>query len=129
MLTSVLAYTVFVLFPSSYPRPELFSDDDPTSSLLLLVWAVDRPNNTFPSLHVALPFVLALACLEDDRRLGRWLVWVALVPSLATLTVKQHYVVDVIGGGALALVVHTIVFPAFRARLRGVIVGALNAAR
>jgi membrane-associated phospholipid phosphatase len=127
VLASVLAYAAFVLFPSSYPRPELFSDDGPTSGLLLLVWAVDRPNNTFPSLHVALPFVLALACLQDDRRLGRWLVWLALVPSLATLTVKQHYVIDVIGGGALALVVHAAVFPAFRARLRGAVAGAPSA--
>lgn len=115
-LASALAYCVFLLFPSSYPRPELFSDEGPTARLLLLVWAVDRPNNTFPSLHVALPLLLALSCLQDNRRLGRWLVGLALLPSLATLTVKQHYVVDVIGGAALALIVFAIVFPAWRTR-------------
>lgn len=118
-LASTLAYVAFLLFPSSYPRPELFSDEGPSTRLLLLVWAVDRPNNTFPSLHVALPFVLALVILREDQRLGRWLLVAASLPSIATLTVKQHYAVDLAGGLALALVVHALISAGFRGARAG----------
>jgi membrane-associated phospholipid phosphatase len=109
-LASVLAYVIFLWFPSSYPRPDLVNDGTLTAQLFSWVRAIDRANNTFPSLHVAIPFTLALSIWHDNRRAGLLLLAFAVFPALATLTVKQHYVVDVVGGVVLAVLVHVVVF-------------------
>ena len=63
---------------------------------------MDPPYNCFPSLHVAHSFVSALTCLRLHRRLGGVALVAASLVGLSTLFTKQHYVVDVVAGAALA---------------------------
>jgi membrane-associated phospholipid phosphatase len=64
--------------------------------------AVDRPVNLFPSLHVANTCTCALALWRERRGWRRVaLVWAVAIAS-ATLTTKQHLLVDLFGGLALA---------------------------
>ena len=64
---------------------------------------VDTPTCCFPSLHVAASSLAALCCYRVDRWVGVWSGIVAVGIALSTLLVKQHFVLDVVGGMALAL--------------------------
>lgn len=97
----VVAYLVFLLYPTALPRPESVGEGFLAGSLGV-VYSLDPPQNCFPSLHVAWAFVAALTSYRVHRGVGlAALVWAAII-SVSTLYTKQHYVVDVIGGIAIA---------------------------
>ncbi len=118
MLAAVLVangvcYVGFLLFTAHYPRPPLESIPPGFwREQFRVMYASDGAGNTFPSIHVA---TTLLGALRLRRRKGGalWMVW-ALFISLSTLTVKQHFVVDVLGGAAVAWGVHAVVFRAKR---------------
>jgi len=76
-----------------------------------VVYTVDRPFNSWPSLHVSQSLLIVLFCQrwlelradEFPRRgawmTGLWLAWVAL--SLSILTTKQHFIWDMVTGAVL----------------------------
>ena len=67
-----------------------------------LAYESDIRYNCFPSLHVAQCFIAALVCHRVHRGVGAVAgAWAGLV-ALSTLFTKQHYVLDVVGGVALA---------------------------
>lgn len=116
VLASLLAEAIFLLVPAEYPRPPIPADGSMTASLLQLLRTIDPPTNTFPSLHVGFTVTAALACWRDDPRRGRWMGLVACFPCVSILTVKQHFVVDLLGGLVIALVAHAAAFGVERPR-------------
>lgn len=105
-LSSLLCGLAFVLYPTTYPREAW--PLPPGDSLTLREFAdlrdTDSPSNCLPSLHVALAWGLALnwsGWLKRTRALP--LVWAAAV-TLATLTTKQHYLIDLPTGAAVGIV-------------------------
>lgn len=109
LLAAVVAFVAFVLTPASYPRPTI-SGDGINLAILSALYELDPPNNTFPSLHVAYMVLTALGVWRYDRRVGPYVFGVAMLPAIAILTTKQHFVADFFGGAALALVCHLVVF-------------------
>lgn len=112
-LASVFCATVFIVFPTTYPRTLYPTPDDGTWTALELadLRAADTAANCLPSLHVALAALMALSGISfpftgrAHRALSALCVTWGTLVALATLTVKQHYVVDVPSGalvGALA---------------------------
>jgi membrane-associated phospholipid phosphatase len=102
LLVMALSYAVFLMYPTSAPRPDAVSGEGFAPWTLRIMYDIDPPYNCFPSLHVAYAFVSALACFRVHRRLGRAAVaWAALI-SVSTLFTKQHYALDVIAGAAAA---------------------------
>jgi membrane-associated phospholipid phosphatase len=68
--------------------------------LLAAIYAVDRPHNLFPSLHVAYSTLAALAVWRSGR--AAWVragaaVWLAALAASVVL-VRQHHLMDVAGG-------------------------------
>lgn len=112
-IAAIACCTIFILFPTTYPRT-LFptpTDGSATARELADLRAADTAANCLPSLHVALAAVMALSGLSfplargPRRALALLCVTWGVAVALATLTVKQHYVVDVPTGalaGALA---------------------------
>jgi len=101
----VIAYVGFLIYPTVLPRAEVPGDGFSAWSLRL-VYSIDPPHGCFPSLHVAYSFVSALTCYRVHRGVGVIaLVWAAII-GVSTLYTKQHYVVDVIGGIAIACVAY-----------------------
>jgi membrane-associated phospholipid phosphatase len=107
---SVVVLTAFhLIFPSYYPRQEI----EPISFFSASLWLVeltrelDAACNTFPSGHVALAWILYFCirdsdCAKRKKSLrGFYLLWAVLI-SLSTLFLKQHYVLDVVAGIVLA---------------------------
>jgi membrane-associated phospholipid phosphatase len=122
LLASAACWLGFALHPVSFPR-HLYPLEGAGGALASIARLAelresDAPDNCLPSLHVALATSLALLLREPERpRLVRALapVWAVLV-SLSTLTVKQHYVVDVLGGAVVGLAAWALARRAARGR-------------
>lgn len=69
---------------------------------LRFLYSADPPYNCFPSLHVGHSVVSAVTCHRVHRHVGTIALLCAGLVALSTLFTKQHYVVDVIAGAALA---------------------------
>jgi membrane-associated phospholipid phosphatase len=91
-VATVLSCAIFVVRPTTIPRP-------PVRSVAFdALWLFDVPTNCFPSLHVALA-TIAAACWPGRRSLAA--AWAAAI-ALSTLTTRQHYAIDVVGGVGVA---------------------------
>jgi membrane-associated phospholipid phosphatase len=107
LLILVLSTILFVAFPTSYPRHLFPLPDslDPLSRFLFeLQRTGDTPLNCFPSLHVGTVILTALQLRTHRKIFGPYLLW-ALLISGSTLTTKQHYLWDVLGGASLAVLI------------------------
>lgn len=102
-LANTLGGLVFVTYRTTVPRPPLPISRG--SWLLGRIWQVDPPHNAVPSLHTTYSVLIALVH-------WRWhspyraivLPWCGLIIA-TTLTTKQHQVVDVVAGIALASII------------------------
>jgi membrane-associated phospholipid phosphatase len=100
-IMAAIAVSFFVLFPTIYPRPVASAEE--VGWLMAWLWRTDSPANCFPSTHVSIVFVVLIALKNEYPRLyWPFLGW-ALLICLSTLTTKQHYLIDVIGGVAVAM--------------------------
>jgi hypothetical protein len=73
-----------------------------------VLYRVDPPYNLFPSLHLSIAVLAALACRKAAPRLGAAMFAGVGLVAVSVCTVKQHFVLDVAGGVALALAVHAV---------------------
>ena len=103
-VASVPAWTVHALYPIAYPRPPAPAGPGLDLSMLRWVYAFDPPHNTFPSLHVSLAVVMMAASWGWSRRLGAVVTALSTAMIVSVLTLKQHFVADIVGGFASASV-------------------------
>jgi membrane-associated phospholipid phosphatase len=104
----VVAYVGFLAYPTITPRPGVVTGGGLAAWALRLNYALDTRYNCFPCLHVAHSFVSALSAYRVHRRVGMAAaVWAALI-GVSTLFTKQHYVVDVIAGTAMAVAAYAL---------------------
>jgi membrane-associated phospholipid phosphatase len=117
-IVMVVSFVCFALFPvtSSQLRADAGRLDRARCSewAVAVLYRADPPFNLFPSLHLSIAALAALACWKADRRIGGGMaVGVALV-FVSILTVKQHFLLDGIGGLALAGLVFGFTFRKFQ---------------
>jgi PAP2 superfamily len=94
---------VFAFFPTVYPRPVMAEPLDWTGEVFRMLHELDSPANCFPSGHITAPFIGVWA-LARDFPAWRLPLWATMaVMSLAILTTKQHYAVDLPGGALTAI--------------------------
>jgi len=98
-IDSLISYRSFLKFPSAYPRTPVDCDGARLQEVWRSLRSVDRPTNTFPSIHVGHAVLIALMLSRRLRRedADAYLLWATLI-SLSTLSTKQHFIVDVTGG-------------------------------
>lgn len=102
---SFFANLCYYAIPSFYPYP-VFVPETWAEHLTLLTHQIDGSSNTFPSSHVAFSFVLSLSQLHSRSatQIKKALYSsFAVLTAIATLVLKQHYIIDVLGGVTLAL--------------------------
>ena len=107
VFASFLMCLSYIAFPSFYPR-ELFVDPHTLSGWLIdITRTIDGPHNTFPSSHVTFAWLLVFFVgLSQHTQKRSWILavyflWAALL-TISTLTLKQHFIVDVLSGIILA---------------------------
>lgn len=103
LLCWVTAYIVFLAWPTVASRPKIVEGDGFITWALRALYSFDPPYNCFPSLHVAHSFVSALTIYRLHRKLGHVSIVAAALVAVSTLFTKQHYVLDVVAGAAMAL--------------------------
>lgn len=91
-------YTIFIFYPTVYPRPELPDPGSISGWLYHWLVGIDTPANCFPSGHVCVPGIGIWYVSQEhpEYRVLLWSVFALFV--LTVLTTKQHYAVDILGG-------------------------------
>ncbi len=119
-LLQFISCGIFWLWPTTYPR-ELFpltSEIDPVTHFVFkYLREADSPNSCCPSLHVSSVVLCCLSYMEIKvpsraiavRNFSLISLW-AIAIAVSTLTTKQHYLIDIISGSALAYAVYFIQF-------------------
>ncbi|MCZ7557750.1 MAG: phosphatase PAP2 family protein [Bacteroidia bacterium] len=104
------AFALFALFPAQGPERDFAAEG---GGVIALVHLVDSRFNAFPSLHVANPWLVAFLSLKERGFSVPSMLFLLVAPaiSLSTMLVRQHYLLDVLGGFALAVLTAAIVFP------------------
>jgi hypothetical protein len=96
VLFNLLAIPFFVLMPIASPRPVLSGDLSGTLGLVNLLYSVDTPYNTFPSLHVSCSSFVAYVLSRTQKTHLGWVLAASIWVSI--LTMKQHWAIDLAGG-------------------------------
>lgn len=94
-----VCYCIFYLFQTTLPRPDI-GEGGILNSLVGFVYATDSPYNCFPSIHVLTSHIVlkaAYQCILSRRATtaAGLISWSIIV---STLFVKQHVIMDVLGG-------------------------------
>ena len=110
LLSRTVCGVIFVLFPTTNVRPVL--DMDSVWDLLLsLIYKLDMPYNLFPSIHCLISLLCFLGLMDAEglsRRVKAGVLIFTLLIFASTQFTKQHYILDVIGGVAIAMISYNI---------------------
>lgn len=101
---NLLAAPVYYFHAVAGPRPPAPEGAGVTEAFVRWLYAFDPNYNTLPSLHVAQATLCAVIVSSVSPRVGRVSWGLAVAVWVSTLTLKQHWVVDVPGGLLLAAV-------------------------
>lgn len=101
VIATVICGLVFALFPANLAFERVVPDAEPYRSIFTLMFAVDKPHNLLPSLHIVYTVATGLALVRTQWSLGRHglcaflLIW-GLAICASTMLVHQHHVLDVL---------------------------------
>ena len=114
------AYFTYTFFQSTVPRPEVIGDDI-FSALVRQIYAIDNPYNCFPSIHVFATVYGSLVISRSSfkNKVFKGAIYITgILIILSTLFVKQHVVLDAVGGSALAYLVYMLYYKSEGERFR-----------
>jgi len=106
LIGALVAFAIFVLFPTAGPRPEHVGN---ANRMYLALINFDNTLNAWPSLHAAFAILHGACChviFRPGDRSGaiRLFIWVWVICILAsTLLIKQYVISDLAAGVALGL--------------------------
>lgn len=86
-----------------------------SSRAVALLYRLDPPFNLFPSLHLSIAAIALLSAWKAARLPGAAVGLMLAVIGVSVCTVKQHFVLDALGGLTLAAVVYAVVLRPYRA--------------
>lgn len=121
--TFLLSELIWFLLPNGQDlRPAVLPRENPLTALIAGLYRVDTNTNVFPSVHVLGSVGAALAvwdccALSEKKLLRAGAAALAAVICLSTVLIKQHAVLDVVGGLLLGGLAAWAVYrssPAFR---------------
>ena len=126
IITQVVAMFVYIVWPSRQDlRPETFLHDNVLTRLMAFIYSFDTSTGVCPSLHVAYSIGIASVWCKDRFAPKGWKIFVvfaAVIISVATCFVKQHSALDVLAALPLCLLAEWLVYgkkywlPRLRAR-------------
>lgn len=107
-----IGFTTYILFPVKMVRPEL-TGTGYSVWMLKKIFNADNGYNVFPSMHVANAFLAAFFSYRFKKLYGVFVYLIAFLITISTLFVKQHYIVDLFAGIALAYFVYRFTYLRF----------------
>lgn len=107
MLATVIHLIFFLLLPMEYRmRPEVEIPSEALQALFRLLHTIDRPTNTFPSMHVSFAFLCYFITRRYFPRQERAVLILAVAVGFSTVLVKQHYILDAVAGALMAVAIN-----------------------
>jgi membrane-associated phospholipid phosphatase len=105
--TLFISGAFFIFMPTEYPRPVYPQVENWLVNFWMnVVGNADTPRNCFPSMHVALTGIATWNLRYKGPKVFALFCFWSLLIFLSTLTTKQHYFSDVLGGiGVIVIVV------------------------
>src|SRR5206468_3926297 len=79
-----------------------------------LLYSIDPPYNLFPCLHLSVAAVAAFSVWKASKPYGGAIFLSVIFLGVSVCTVKQHYLLDVLGGIALAALAYTLILRRYR---------------
>lgn len=110
VLSRCICLAFFLLLPTTNIRPEI-TGNTVWDELMRLLYRVDAADNLFPSIHCLVSWLcwIGVRRRKDIPLLYRYFSLIAaLLVCISTLTTRQHVIVDVISGVALAEICYKI---------------------
>ncbi len=98
-----ISLSIFLIFPVTIKRPVIINPENFFEWWVWVNYTIDRPTTLFPSMHVSNAILSALSIFRWSKKIGYPALIFSIMICLSTLTVKQHFIVDVIAGFILAL--------------------------
>lgn len=97
-------YVIFIFFQNEVPRSGEVKGDGLAQWLLRLTRRVNKPYNGFPSIHIFACTMTILAVQTSSLPAGfKVFIWISQIAiAVATLTTRQHVLLDVAGGAFMA---------------------------
>lgn len=104
-----LAVPFWLWMPVTRSRPELLTDGV-FAHCLSVIYALDPPNNCFPSMHVATTVFAGRCVWRHDRVMGALTLLLAAGVWFSSIAIAQHWFVDGLFGAALALLADALAY-------------------
>jgi hypothetical protein len=101
-LASVASWTLVLLAPVTFPRPDLGGAAPIHAWILARLWAVDAAHVTFPCLHAAATWICWHALRDRGPKVRAGLFALAVAITLSTMTTRQHLATDNAAAFAIA---------------------------
>lgn len=103
-LSYVICAIIFVAMPTTNVRPQVTGNSLGDMVLRVVYWS-DTPENLFPSIHCSVSWFCMIG-IWRRKEIPSWyrifsVIFTGLI-IVSTQVIKQHYIVDVFGGIALA---------------------------
>ena len=86
----------------------------PSDWAVSVVYSLDPPYNLFPSLHLAITALAAFSVRRAAKLCGTAILLSAAFVGVAACMIKQHCLLDVFGGFALAALADTLILRPYR---------------
>ncbi len=100
ILSKLVCFVFFLALPTVMVRPEV-TGRDLFSRLTALIYALDAPDNLFPSIHCAESWICFRGTL-GSKSIPRWykvsMLLLTLLVFASVVLVKQHVAADILGG-------------------------------
>lgn len=112
IMSRLVCCVFFLLLPTTNVRPVLYGDGI-WVSLLQAVYKMDAPTNLFPSIHCLVSWFSFIGIRGRKSVTKAYRVFsclFAILVCVSTQVTKQHYIVDVFGGIAIAEITYYIAF-------------------
>lgn len=100
-IATTISYAVYLIYPTSTVRPEV-TGTDIFSQMVAFVYASDKPAGLFPSGHVFMSIIIAYFFWKYYPKTRTWVAIFLPLIVLSTVFMKQHHVLDIVGGIVVA---------------------------
>lgn len=104
LLGKLVCFISYVSFPTTNIRPTITASGI-FVDMLKFLYKIDAATNLFPSIHCLVSWYCFVG-IRNCKNIPAWYryfsLFIAILICISTLTTKQHVIVDVLGGVALA---------------------------
>jgi membrane-associated phospholipid phosphatase len=108
-VAATICNLIFIVFPTEIMRPPV-NGSGLMAEAVRYLHTIDGSVALLPSGHVTYSLLAAMITMQFNRPLGyvAWVIAILVMP--ATVLIKQHYVVDILGGIIVALFAYFLFF-------------------